>query len=148
VRWLILLSFISFAACKKNTNAPAKVEDFSNAYSIKTQFNAKDSLLTVDIELKEGFHAYGQGEKIAKPLKLEIIKENGWEAIGEASLPSGHKKDLGSLGESVVLEGKFVIKQKLKTGTEEGRALLHLQLCSDILCDRPRSYELRLKSAP
>lgn len=140
VRWILVMGLCLLMSCKKGIEQ--KVTDFSDSYHINTSYTTKDSLLRIDVELKKGIHAYALGEKIGKPISLEVINKNGWVANDDAILPKGLRKNLGSLGSSMVLENQFSIEQKLIKGKGHGIALLHMQVCSDNTCDKPRSHKI------
>jgi hypothetical protein len=137
---LRLCLILILAGCQKKT---APVTDFSDLYSISSRFDQKTANLIVDITLDKRIHAYALGEKIGIPLKIELSPKNGWQENGEAIIPKGKRKNLKSLGESMVLEGDIHIEQKLKSGHGPGEASLHLQVCSDDMCDMPRVHNLK-----
>lgn len=134
-----ILLVVGILGCKKQN--PIIFED---SYIITTKLNKELHVLTVFVDLKKNFHAYAAGEKVGKPVKLEIKPDNAWHAVGEALIPAGRIKKLASLGQSNVLEGKFTIKQSVKIGSGTGKAILYMQVCTDTLCDRPRAHELML----
>lgn len=142
-RYLFALLLVAAIACKKNPQNPlVPVSDFDNRYLVTSNYDAAKAMLTVDIKLDDTVHAYADGEKIGKPIRLEITAKNGWAPDGDAQIPQGVKKNLAGLGYSMVLRGQISIHQKLKKGTGEGEALLHLQVCADNACDRPRTHKL------
>jgi hypothetical protein len=143
---LIILMLCPLFSCKKkNTSISAPITDFEKHYSITSKYENNISLLTIDIILDDMLHAYADGEKIGKPVNLEILPKNGWMANGRPKIPQGASKKLNELGESVVLEGRFQIIQKLKKGKIPGEALLHLQVCTNDVCDRPRTHLINLE---
>jgi hypothetical protein len=139
--WPLLLSALLFS-CKKKEPPKAPMLDLAQQYEITSSFDKKSSILTVGIKLNDGLHAYAKGEKIGKPVRLEIVDKNGWQALGTTDIPAGKNKDLGTLGKSVVLTGDVNLRQRVKSGTGEGRANLHLQVCTESVCDRPRVHSL------
>jgi hypothetical protein len=141
-----LLSLLAIFACKKPQQAPQGDFDFSSKFSIKSEFDEAKSELLVTVNLDDSLHAYAPKEKFGKPIKIEISPKNGWSADGATVLPTGKKIELGSLGESIVYEGRIQLRQKLKKGDGVGEALLHLQVCTDKACDRPRIHPLPLKA--
>ncbi len=147
--FLAILVVLFLADCKSNKKTPSTPEssDFQKGVSINSQFNAATSELIVTVHLSDKLHAYAAGEKIGKPIRLEITDLNGWRAEGQAIVPSGSKKKIGTLGESVVLEGDVTLSQKVRKGSGRGEALLHLQVCSDTACDRPRVHRLPLSAS-
>lgn len=142
---LFLYAFLLFAiSCKKKDSSQAIHQpiDFSKSFAVTSDFDQKTSILTVNLKMDEHVHAYAQGERIGKPLRLEIVNKNGWQAIGDTVIPEGAKKKLGDLGESRVLEGEVKLKQELKKGSGPGEATLYLQICTDNVCDRPRTQKI------
>ena len=115
--------------------------DFASLYSISSRFDQNSSQLVVEIKLDKSIHAYAHGEKIGIPLRLAVQQKNGWMTDGDAMIPKGKLKKL-STGESLVLEGDIKLSQKLKPGKDRGEAELHLQVCSNKACDRPRVHKL------
>jgi hypothetical protein len=132
----------------KKKDAPPKIEnvDFDKGFSISSEFVDATSQFEIMIHLNDSMHAYAPGEKIGKAIKLEITDQNGWSAEGPVVIPNGKKKKLGELGESIVLEGDINLRQKLKRGSGKGEALLHLQVCANSICDRPRVHRLPIVS--
>jgi hypothetical protein len=144
--WLVVLLVIGFLfGCKKNAPIKSTKFDFDKNYSITSSFDEASSILLVDINLADNLHAYADGEKIGKPVTLEIAPKNNWLPDGPLYIPPGEKKMLKDLGESVVLTGKITIKQKVRKGSGNGEALLNLQVCTDNICDRPRTHTLPIK---
>lgn len=138
---IMALIFLCSACTKKE---PAKSPDinFDNSYKISSKFVEDSSELIVDVVLDKGVHAYAPGEKIGKPVNISISEKNGWQASGSPDLPQGKEKILGDLGKSSVLEGSFIVKQKLIKGSSKGEAQLNLQVCTDNACDRPRTHTI------
>lgn len=139
ILWPLLLSTLFFS-CKKKEPPKAPMLDLAQQYEIRSSFDKKTAILTVGIKLNDGLHAYAQGEKIGKPVRLEVVDQNGWQALGTTDIPVGKNKDLGTLGKSVVLTGDVNLRQRVKAGTGEGQAKLHLQVCTENVCDRPRVH--------
>lgn len=149
LRYFIFFGFIFWASmsagCLKNKDANSGDLNFLDLIKINSQFDRKTATLFVDVKIANGFHAYGDGEPHGKPLRLEIIPKNNWAALGAPIMPSGKKYKFGQHEISVVVEGQFFIKQKLTIGQGRGEALLHFQLCSKTLCDRPRTHAIQFE---
>jgi len=143
---LILGSALLLVGCKKK-EAPIDQDltDFANHYSLAITFNKADSIMAVDVKLDPNLHAYALGEKIGKPVQLEISPKNGWAADGPPEMPKGKDKDLGALGQSRVIEGPFRITQKLKAGNGPGEGRLYLQVCTTSSCDQPREHTFKIE---
>jgi hypothetical protein len=142
-----LTLFLS-SGCKNKAKETILTEspDFEKNFSISAEFIDATSQLEITIHLNDSLHAYAPGEKIGKPVKLDIRAQNGWAADGPTIIPDGKRKKIGDLGESVVLEGDVRLRQKLKRGSGKGEALLQLQVCSYTTCDRPRVHSLPIIS--
>ena len=100
--------------------------------------------LTVLLKIKEGFHAYGPGEEVSKPVAMSVTEANGWAVDGAVDIPAGKKKDLGTLGTSVILEGDVPLKAKLKQGQGTLEGVVEVQVCTDKACDRPRKHAWKI----
>lgn len=146
IRIIVALLVLTSVACRKKESHPTSDFDFQKSYSISSEFNDTTSELDITIHLPEPLHAYATGEKVGKPVTLVVTNKNGWEAVGEPIIPLGEKKKLGELGESVVLQGNVHVRQKLKRGQGPGEAQLLLQVCTDKVCDRPRTHNVPLIS--
>ena len=132
------------ALAKRNEGAKIKnPPDFSQMYSIQPQFDNLSKMLTISVNLNDGLHAYATGEKIGRPVRFLVEEKNGWQADGPAEIPPGEKKSLSGLGDTVVLQGNFAVKQKLKPGANHGQGLLYLQVCTIDMCDQPRSHKVQ-----
>jgi hypothetical protein len=114
--------------------------NWETAFSLAPAFDVSTSTLTVTLQLKPGFHAYGPGEQISKPVGLVVDGTNGWSVDGAVDIPVGEKKNLGELGTSVFLEGTIPLKAKLKGGTGAVSGVVELQVCTEKACDRPRKH--------
>lgn len=119
---------------------PEAPPDWASALAVVPSYDKASQTLTVLLKIKEGFHAYGPGEEVSKPVALSITAQNGWAQNGAADIPAGTKKDLGALGTSVILEGDVAIKAKLTPGTGAIEGVLEAQVCTDKACDRPRKH--------
>jgi hypothetical protein len=120
---------------------PAIVEqpvNWDTAVTVLPTFDAATSTLTVTLQLKPGFHAYGPGEEVSKPVSLSVDASNGWLVDGAVDIPAGTKKNLGELGTSVILEGQVPLKAKLKGGQGSISGVVEVQVCTDKSCDRPK----------
>ncbi|MBM4282097.1 MAG: hypothetical protein FJ137_15500 [Deltaproteobacteria bacterium] len=114
--------------------------NWDTALAIAPAFDAASSTLTVTVQLKPGFHAYGPGEEVSKPVGLVVDGTHGWIVDGAVDIPAGQKKDLGELGTSVILEGSIPLKAKLKGGKGAVAGVVEVQVCTDKACDRPRKH--------
>src|SRR5688572_24739110 len=66
----------------KTTKPPAPPPDFSKALQVQPAFDKATGQLTVVLKLAPGFHAYGPGEQIGKPVELAVKADNGWMVDG------------------------------------------------------------------
>jgi len=119
---------------------PEAPPDWASALAVAPTWDKGTETLTVQLKIKEGFHAYGPGEEVSKPVALNVTAQNGWAMSGAADIPAGTKKDLGALGTSVILEGDVAIKAKLTPGTGAIDGVVEVQVCTDKACDRPRKH--------
>jgi hypothetical protein len=129
---------------------PAPVEvapDWASAFELVPSFDAATSTVTVNLKIKPGFHAYGPGEEVSKPVGMTVKATNGWAVDGTVQIPAGVKKDLGELGTSVILEGDVPLKAKVKGGTGAVEGTVEVQVCTDKACDRPRQYPFSTPAA-
>ena len=140
--FLLMAVFATSCKSKKTGENPSESVDFNNSFSISSEFVDATSQFEITVHLTDPLHAYAPGEKIGKPIKLEITGLHGWVADGPLKIPQGRKKKIGALGEGVVLQGDVRLSQKLKKGDGKGEALLHLQVCTANACDRPRVHRL------
>src|SRR5580704_18017438 len=115
----LLLMLIFSPACKKKEPPSKNIVNFDKLYSITSKYDDKTSLLFIDIKLDDKLHAYAQGEKIGKPVSLEISPKNGWLPNEPARIPQGTVKKL-ALGYSIVLEGSIRLSQSLIQGRGPG----------------------------
>jgi hypothetical protein len=139
IKYIIL--FFIFSCTKQNLNNI----DFDKSFLITNIINKKNNLLTINIKLKDNFYVYGPKEKVAKPIKLDVLAEGGWGALKEAVIPQGRLKYLSNKRSSMILEGQFSIEQPITIGTKRGEAVLHFHLCTKNLCDMPRTYAIKLE---
>lgn len=127
---------------------PAEVApDWASAFEIVPSFDAATSTVTVNLKIKPGFHAYGPGEEVSKPVGMSVKPTNGWALDGSVVIPAGVKKDLGALGTSVILEGDVPLKAKVKGGTGVVEGSVEVQVCTDKACDRPRQHPFATPAA-
>jgi hypothetical protein len=113
---------------------------WETALAIAPGFDPATSTLTVTLQLQPGFHAYGPGEEVSKPVAMTIDAANGWTVDGAVEIPPGKKKDLGELGTSVILEGDVPLKARVKGGSGAITGTVEVQVCTDKACDRPRKH--------
>jgi hypothetical protein len=112
--------------------------NWDTAVALVPSFDAATSTLTVQLLLRPGFHAYGPGEEVSKPVGLTVDPSNGWVVDGAVNIPPGIKKNLGELGTSVILEGQVPLTAKLKGGAGAISGFVEVQVCTDKACDRPK----------
>ncbi len=142
---LLVLGLVFFFGCKKNdTNQKSEIFNFEDHYSISYKIS-ESNLLLIKVDLKDGLHAYGPGEKIGKPVSLVVKPDGGWKAVGAVKLPEAKLKTLSGLGASTTLEKHFELTQELKRGEAPGKALFFLQVCTANICDKPRTHEIILE---
>lgn len=116
----------------------AQPVNWDTAVALVPTFDAATSTLTVQLMLRPGFHAYGPGEEVSKPVELTVDPANGWVVDGAVNIPAGTKKNLGELGTSVILEGIVPLTAKLKGGKGAVSGVVEVQVCTDKACDRPK----------
>jgi hypothetical protein len=129
---------------------PAIVEqpvNWEGALKIVPTFDASTSTLAVTVALRPGFHAYGPGEEVSKPIALSVDGTNGWVIDGAVQIPAGTKKNLGELGTSVILEGVVPLTAKLKGGSGNVSGTVEVQVCTEKACDRPRKHPFQLPAS-
>jgi hypothetical protein len=114
--------------------------NWDTAVALVPSFDAATSTLTVNLMLRPGFHAYGPGEEVSKPVALSVDPSNGWVVDGVVAIPAGTKKNLGELGTSVILEGIVPLTAKLKGGKGAIAGVVEVQVCTDKACDRPKKH--------
>lgn len=132
---------------RKPAEPPQAPPDFANALAVTPSFDKATGKLTVSLDIKPGFHAYAPGEEVGKPVELKVDAQNGWAIDGAVAIPAGVTKDLGSLGKSVILEGKADLSATVKGGTGELSGAVHVQVCTDKACDRPKPHAFRVPTA-
>lgn len=121
---------------------PEAPPDWASALAIAPAYDAASQTLTVTLKIKPGFHAYGPGEEVSKPLAFSLKEGGSWAVDGAVNIPAGVKKDLGALGTSVIVEGNVAITAKLKPGTGAIEGTVEAQVCTDKACDRPRKHPI------
>lgn len=119
---------------------PPAPPDWNSAIAVVPAYDQATSTLTVLLKIKEGFHAYGPGEEVSKPVSMTVDAAGGWAVDGALDIPAGKKKDLGELGTSVILEGDVPLKAKLTKGTGGISGVVEAQVCTDKACDRPKKH--------
>lgn len=105
--------------------------------------------LVVEFEVQEGFHVYTVGETVGRPLKLTIDPESPVQPAGPVVYPKGETKQL-SIGQSVTVEGAGNLRVPLKMPAEASQVTgrFRYQVCTDSLCDRPRTRPFRVPVKP
>ena len=121
-----------------------EVVDFERAIKFEPIYDMAQRMLTIKVNLAEGYHAYAPGEKIGVPVSFTIDADNGWKTIGEVKLPQGKEIDLGPLGKSVVLTGVFSLQASVDGGHGQISGTLNAQICTDRLCDKPRKHKFSI----
>jgi hypothetical protein len=121
---------------------PEAPPDWASALALAPAYAAGTQTLTVTLKIKPGFHAYGPGEEVSKPVAFALEEGSSWTVDGAINIPAGVKKDLGALGTSVIVEGDVAITAKLKPGTGTIEGVVEAQVCTDKACDRPRKHPI------
>ncbi len=121
--------------------------DFSKALTLQPTYDKATGKLVVTLKLTPGFHAYGPGEEIGKPVELVVAAQNGWQVQGKAEVPAGRLKDLGDLGKSMILEGDVPLTAVVQGGTGTIQGEVKAQVCTDSACDRPKSHKFEVPTA-
>lgn len=103
---------------------------------IAYDFNQTTQELKIRVKLPAGLHAYGLGEKIGRPIGLEIGSESNWRLVGQPNLPVGDQKHL--------LSKEFQVTAKLTGGAGPVSGVFKMQLCSDNSCGRPQDYAFKI----
>lgn len=128
----------------KAPKPPAPPPDFGKALQLAPAFDKATGTLTVVLKLAPGFHAYGPGEQIGKPVELNVAPQNGWLVDGAPVVPPGKTKDLGELGKSVILEGDVPLTAVVKGGQGSIVGEVKAQVCTDSACDRPKAHKFEV----
>jgi hypothetical protein len=151
----LTLSILAAAACSKSPTPPTAapkpvVPDFAGAFKHQIAFDAAASEVQLHFSIAPGFHAYGEGETVGRPLRLEVPPDPAFK-VGVLRAPKGQLKDL-PIGHSVTIEGEGVLALPLQLSTKSStaaahpiRGMLYYQICTDTACDRPRSEPFELK---
>jgi hypothetical protein len=121
--------------------------NFIGAMRLSPSFDAASGQLTVNVEIREGFHAYAPGSEIGVPVGMTVKADNAWKVEGEVNVPKGEKKSLGTLGTDFVLEGKIPVTAKVSGGTGEIVGDVKVQVCTKNACDRPRTHGFRVPTS-
>lgn len=119
---------------------PQVAPDFTRALTLAPAYDQATGKLTVVMKLAPGYHAYGPGEEIGKPVELLVAADNGWQVEGAPTIPAGKAKDLGDLGKSVILEGDVPLTAVVKSGSGAITGSVKAQVCTDSACDRPKAH--------
>lgn len=130
----------------KKVEDPSVLPDFASAMTIAPAFDPATKKLVVTLDIRPGFHAYGPGEEIGKPVELTVDPASGFSVDGAVDVPAGKEKNLGDLGKSMILEGKVPLTATL-TGGEAAAAVsgtVNVQICTDKACDRPRPHAFQV----
>jgi len=128
----------------KKVEDPNVLPDFAGAMTVTPSYDAATQKLTVTLDIKEGFHAYGPGEETGKPVSLVVDPASGFTVKGDVAIPAGKEKNLGELGKSVILEGQVPVTAILEGTSETVRGTVNVQICTDKACDRPRPHAFQL----
>lgn len=126
---------------------PDAPPNWGEALAVVPAYDAANKTLLVMLKIKPGFHAYGPGEEVSKPVALTVAPTNGWAVDGAVDIPAGQKKDLGALGTSITLEGDVPVKAKLTPGNGAIEGVVEVQVCTDKACDRPRKHNFLIPAA-
>ncbi len=140
----IILCLCFLIGCVKTPQKISQPENFTDAATWDAHYDKPTELLTVDVKLKEGFHAYAAGEKIGRPVTFSISPLSDWKLVGPVNAPAGKVKKLGSQ-DSVVLENAFSLTGKVVGGKKVIYGELQLQVCTDRQCDQPRIHAFMVK---
>jgi hypothetical protein len=121
---------------------PEAPPDWASALAIEPSYDGATKTLKVLLRIKPGFHAYGPGEEVSKPVGFSVKEGSSWRVDGAVTIPAGVKKDLGTLGTSVIVEGDVAITATLVPGTGPIEGVVEAQVCTDTACDRPRKHPI------
>ena len=97
----------------KKVEDPSVLPDFAAAMTVTPAFDAASKKLVVTLDIKPGFHAYGPGEEIGKPVELSVDPASGFTVAGAVEIPAGKEKNLGDLGKSMILAGALPLTATL-----------------------------------
>lgn len=143
MHYFLLISLLlssCFDSCQKT-----KINPHSELFTVDYIYDKSLQLLSINIKLKKGMHAYAAGEKIGKPVDLQIEEKNGWHVLSKPQIPLGKEKIMAGIS-SVVLDENFTIKQYLQAGDGETTASLFIQVCSENFCSKPQVYVFNIKN--
>lgn len=118
--------------------------DFTDSVTWDAHYDASVKRLMVDVHLKKGFHAYAPGEKVGKPVTLNILPLGKWKLTGPIQVPAGMTKRLGQQ-ESNVLEDNFTLSVPMEGGKKVIYGELVIQVCTETQCDKPRLHPFMVK---
>lgn len=138
--WMLLWAGTTFG-CPGSPSVSVEPEapDWTSAF--RYQVKAEGDRLWVDFQVQEGFHVYTQGETVGRPLELEVGEDSPVGLAGDVRYPKGKEKNL-TIGRSVTVEGAGRVEAPLANAPPDGatvRGIFRYQVCSDRMCDRPRS---------
>lgn len=143
VRTYIQVGFLisAFATWSEAGNRPS----FGDCATFASKYDKKSKTLSVHVKLRDGVHAYARGETVGKPVSLVVKPQNGWKAVGDLQTPKGKEKILKTSGKSVIIDGDFDVKTRVDGGHGPILVELHLQVCSEDACDRPRVHPFEVQ---
>jgi hypothetical protein len=130
----------------KKVEDPSILPDFAAAMTVVPSYDAATKKLVVTLDIRPGFHAYGPGEEIGKPVELSVDAASGFTVNGTVEIPAGKEKNLGDLGKSIILEGQVPLTATLAGGEGSAAVLgtVNVQICTDKACDRPRPHAFKI----
>lgn len=132
---------LAFASASEAGNRPS----LGDSATFATAYDKKNKTLNVHVKLRDGVHAYAPGETTGKPVSLVVKPQNGWKTSGDVQLPRGKEKSLKTFGKSIIIDGEFDVKTRVEGGSGPILAELHLQVCSENACDRPRVHPFEVQ---
>ena len=139
--WVIAVALISAACPQREEGNAQNPPDFASAFHHAVRYERAQRSLVVELQIAPRFHAYTVGEKIGRPLLLELAPDSDFLADGPVAYPKGTTKDL-PIGRSVIVEGRAEISVGLRPkGESKGtiKGTLRYHVCTDRACDRPRT---------
>jgi DsbC/DsbD-like thiol-disulfide interchange protein len=125
---------------RKPEALPEAPPNFEGALQVTPSLQG--SSLRVELAIQPGYHAYAPGNEIGKPVSLSVDAAS-CTLQGAAVVPAGVKKDLGSLGTAVILEGTVAVTATVAT-TAGCSGVIEAQVCTDKACDRPRKHPFKI----
>lgn len=144
MRYFFIYLLVSFLfSCTKNSFVTTS-QDLEKLYSVNHDYSKETQVLSINVKLAKGIHAYAPGETIGKAVKLEVLEQNGWQKIGESRIPAGKTKKIGDIN-SIIIENDFMVTQSLKPGNNSTVAKFYLQVCTNDTCGMPKVYDFIIK---